>query len=69
MKFKVGDRVRVRRDLLPGKRYGNLLFQSGMNKPEEQNITFIDDRDRTYVTDEGYWMSEEMLEPIEKERE
>jgi len=64
MKFKVGDRVRVRRDLVPGKRYGNILFQSGMDKPEEQNIIFIDDRDRTYVTDEGYWMSEEMLEPI-----
>jgi hypothetical protein len=68
MKFKVGDKVRVRRDLVSGKRYGNLLFQSGMDKPEEQNITFIDDRDRTYVTDEGYWISEEMLEPIEKER-
>lgn len=68
-KLKVGDKVRVRKDLIGGQDYGNVRFQNFMRKYDglETTISFVD-----YVGDyklkdcDGCWFSEEMLEPVEE---
>lgn len=69
MKFKVGDKVRVREDLEVFTKYGNYTFVKGME--EYKGKEFIIDEvctDYYRLKDIGYCWTDEMLEPIEKER-
>ena len=64
--FKVGDKVRLRDDLEAGKKYGGVVFLSGMKdlKGKELTIHYISD-DGDYTFEEGsYCCSEEMLEKV-----
>ena len=69
MKYKVGDKVRVKENLVVGSRYGNNTFVSNM-KPYVGKIMTIDDiRDTRFYVFKGdpnkwYW-TDEMLEDAE----
>lgn len=66
MKYKVGDKVRVRRDLQTSRRYGSYVFSSGMDhykgsvvtiSKEHQNLYFYcieEDEERGIWTDEMF---------------
>lgn len=72
MRFKVGDKVRVRNDLEEGSYYGDVIFAFGMEnlKGKEFTVQGIDSIDSTYALSDGYgyWWADEMLEPV-KEKE
>lgn len=66
MKFKVGDKVRVRKDLVANETYGAYIFVSIMEKFKGKIVTIIGICNNHYVIDEDnkrcYW-TDEMLEP------
>ena len=66
MKYKVGDKVRVRKDLVPGNKYGDVIYVSNMDKfkNEECVITSIDN-EAYCINGLAYWWTEEMLEPVD----
>lgn len=65
MEFKVGDKVRARRDLFVNRKYGKLYLVPGMGEEIGEITTVIDITDEgNYVCDNGWIWSEEMLEPI-----
>ncbi|MBY6842652.1 hypothetical protein [Clostridium botulinum] len=68
MKFKVGDRVRVRTDLEVGEIYGEYDFTDEMEKFKGKIITIKECYSDFYTIEGDYhdW-SDEMLEPIQKE--
>lgn len=68
MRYKVGDKVRVRKDLVVGKDYGNFAFADTMKKLREQTVTIKNVLTDSYYlieedTDEYSW-TDEMLEPV-----
>lgn len=67
MKFKVGDKVKIREDLSLGKYYSVHLSRSMLsNKGKEAKITYISPDDDTCNLDidsGNWWWSEDMLEP------
>ena len=63
MKYKVGDKVRVRKDLIPGNKYGNVLYVSNMDKFKDEECTITNMDDIAYqINNCGYWWTDEMLE-------
>lgn len=68
MKYKVGDKVRIREDLEPGKQYGGLtLLRDYMTDQRGKTgyVTKICFRNWCLIDiTHGYLWSEEMLEPI-----
>ena len=67
MKYKIGDKVRVRKDLVPGNEYGGVTYLSGMDefKDREGIITNMDDV--SYQIG-NFWWTDEMLEPVDDEK-
>ena len=68
MKYKVGDKVRVRIDLTPHKVYGSLTFLDGnMSKCAGQICTIMEvlSSGNYYVSENPFAWSEEMLEPAD----
>lgn len=67
MKYKVGDKVKIREDLIFGKEYGYNFYKNEMAKYKGKT-TFITDIYATFYEldiDKGVWgWSDEMLEPI-----
>ena len=66
--FKVGDKVRVREDLIPGEVYGNVGFVSSMKNMCGKIVTikgFYLNYCNMYLKEIGYLWSPEMLEPVE----
>ena len=79
MKYKIGDKVRIRRDLVVGDRYGGLTYLGGMAKEVEANggnyVTItdagVDSSDAIWYDFEEltFTYSEEMIEePTDRER-
>ena len=70
MKYKVGDKVKVREDLKIGKSYNKKTFVDSMEKYKGQIVTIKVVGDDNYKIEEGnqdwYW-TDEMLEDIEEE--
>lgn len=67
MRFKVGDKVRVRKDLIVGKRYGkdNLLFVDDMEKNKGKQFKIIRTSGFGYKLDYSiYYFNDDMLEPV-----
>ena len=65
MKYKIGDKVRVRKDLEPGNFYGRTYYASTMGKFKAMECIVTDIRDGLYdINNSGYWFSDEMLEPV-----
>ena len=68
MKYKVGDKVRVRKDLEPGNFYGKDYYISSMDKFKGEKCVITDIWDQSYQIDNfGYWWSEEMFESVNDE--
>ena len=66
MKYKVGDKVRVRKDLEPGNFYGKDYYISSMDKFKGEKCVITEIWDQSYqINDFGYWWSEEMFESID----
>lgn len=66
MEYKVGDKVRIRKDLIIDKVYGTQAFVSDMNKylGKETTIRQVYDEDYALEIDKGSWYwTDEMLEP------
>lgn len=67
MKYKVGDRVRVRSDLETGAPYGDWLFSSGMNDYKGKVVTISETYQNKYRVreDKERWVwTDEMLEGL-----
>ena len=64
-KFKIGDEVRVRKDLEVNKDYNGLTLSDAMYQCHEiMTIETVDD-DNYICKESGYWWGEDMLEKIE----
>lgn len=67
MKYKVGDKVRIRRDLVVGGRYGGLDCLQDHKKECGKIFTIESTEGRDYrLNDNEYWWSEKMLEEVDK---
>lgn len=62
MKFKVGDKVRLKNDLEIGKKYGYMTFQYGMNTEEILIVQSVGSNGNVYA--KGWYYSPEMLEKL-----
>ena len=70
MKFKVGDKVRIREDLEVGKNYGHYNVVEDMKKSKGKEF-IINEVSRSYYrlkNENWYCWTDEMLEPIEREK-
>ena len=69
MKYKVGDKVRVRKDLEPGNFYGKGYYISSMDKFKGEECVITEIWDQCYqINNFGYWWSEEMFESVDDEK-
>ena len=67
MKYKVGDRARVRSDLKVGKGYGEHAFVHDMFKFRGKIVTIESVWKQGYrIEEDTYWWTDEMLEPVEE---
>ena len=65
MKYKIGDKVRVRKDLEPGNFYGRGYYSSDMNKFKAMECVVTNIYDGTYnINNSEYGFTDEMLEPV-----
>lgn len=71
MKFKVGDKVRIRKDLVVGRTYGGITNYSFLSETDGhlgiQTITHITNSGNCRLNKATFIYSEEMLEPVEEE--
>lgn len=71
MKFKVGDKVRIRKDLVVGRTYGGITNYSFLSETDGhlgvQTITRITNSGNYRLNKATFTYSEEMLEPVEEE--
>lgn len=70
-KFKIGDKVKVKKDLIPGKAYGNVSFVPSMRNMCGKIVTikdFYPDNYNMYLKEVDYLWSPEMLEPVKEEK-
>ena len=67
MKYKVGDKVRVRKDLVAGREYGGLSYLPSHKKYCGRILTIEESKGGDYqlINGGGLWWSEEMLEDVE----
>ena len=65
MKYKIGDKVRVKKDLEPGNFYGRAYYSSDMNKFKAMECVVTNIYDGTYyINNSEYGFTDEMLEPV-----
>lgn len=72
MKFKVGDKVRVRDDLIAGEMYNHYMFSRGMIKYKGKILTIATKREDYYLLeeeDDDYCFTDEMLETVKENQE
>ena len=66
MKYKIGDKARVRQDLEPGNFYGKAYYASTMGKFKNMECVVTNIYDGTYnINNSEYGFSDEMLEPVD----
>ena len=65
MKYKVGDKVRVRKDLVPGNKYGGVFYVEYMDKYKDKECVITNMDDTSYrINNSEFWWTDEMLEPV-----
>ena len=68
MKYKIGDKVRVRKDLVPGGYYGGVCYVSYMDVFKNKECFVTDNDGISYrINNVDFWWTEEMLEPFDNE--
>lgn len=68
MKYKVGDKVRVKEDLKSGNKYGGLLFVLGMECLKGKIVTIKSVHANSYgLAEIAFHWTDEMLENVENE--
>ena len=66
MKYKVGDMVRVRKDLVVNNEYNGVIYISSMDEFKDEKCVITNIRNQCYqINNFGYWWSEEMFESID----
>ena len=66
MKYKVGDKVRVRKDLVLDKKYGDVLYSLDMDEFKNKECVITKVGFIAYkINNSVHWWSEEMLEPVD----
>lgn len=70
MRYKVGDKVRVRSDLEESETYGDQTFVKQMEKYKGKLVTISEEHPRFYYIkedkDENWCWTDEMFEPVEE---
>lgn len=69
MKYKVGDKVRVREDLIVGEKYGKDVFTSTMVSFKGKIVTIkkiVEDKYEIEEDSQTWWWTYEMLLPVTK---
>ena len=69
MKYKVGDKVRVRKELIPETNFGGVYFGINMREYEGKEAIVKKVGNIAYhldIDEEAYWWTDEMLEPVEE---
>ena len=72
MKFNVGDKVKIREDLIVGNRYGGLTLYNGSMAAQRGKIGFVMLSNRNYYhvsNAEDFFWSGEMLELVKNKNE
>ena len=65
MKYKIGDKVRVRKDLVPDNYYGGVYYVDAMDELKNKEVIITKVGDVAYqLNNFTCWWSEEMLEPV-----
>ena len=65
MKYKIGDKVRVRKDLVADNYYGGVYYVDAMGEFKNKEAIITKVGDIAYqLNDCTCWFSEEMLEPV-----
>lgn len=64
MKYKIGDKARLRNDLEVGMEYGDVVFLKSMSEYKGQEVTIrrLDDSGHFLINENMFWYSKEMLE-------
>ena len=66
MKYKVGDKVRVRKDLVPDTYYGGVCYVDYMDGFKGKECVITDMDGISYQMDNfNFWWTDEMLEPVD----
>ena len=66
MKYKIGDKVRVRKDLVPDSEYGGVCYVEYMDKFKDKECVITDMDGISYQMDNfNFWWTDEMLEPVD----
>ena len=65
MRYKIGDKVRVRKDLVPGNEYGGVCYVEYMDKFKGKECVITDMDGIAYQIGE-FWWTDEMLEPVDE---
>ena len=66
MKYKVGDKVRVRKDLVPDNYYGGVCYVDYMDGFKGKECVITDMDGISYQMDNfNFWWTDEMLEPVD----
>ena len=71
-KFNVGDKVKVRKDLVVAEKYNNIIFTSYMEKLACANKVYtikLVENDTVTLENDLFWWGEDMLEPVETIKE
>lgn len=68
MRYKVGDKVRVRSDLKVSKEYGGMIFSDVMSQHCGETVTISQvSYDHYRIVEYGCYWTDEMFEPVEEE--
>ena len=62
MKYKIGDKVRVRKDLVVNNEYGGILYILDMDEFKDREGVITNMGDASYQIGD-FWWTDEMLEP------
>ena len=65
MKYKIGDKVKVRKDLVPNSEYGGVCYVEFMDKFKDKECVITNMDDTSYrINNSEFWWTDEMLEPV-----
>ena len=69
MKYKIGDKVRVRKDLVPNSEYGGVCYVEYMDKYKDKECVITNMDDTSYrINNSEFWWTDEMLEYVDDEK-